>query len=110
MRFFFRFALTALAIYLLIQYGYLQGVTFAAGTTSLLVFTFILGLVNLIVGGALRLITFPIRWLTLGILGFAISLFVVYLTDEFVTGVTLIGWTPIIIIALVMGVISAIMG
>ena len=49
MRFFFRFALTALAIYLLIQYGYLQGVTFAAGTTSLLVFTFILGLVNLIV-------------------------------------------------------------
>jgi uncharacterized membrane protein YvlD (DUF360 family) len=67
MRFILRFILTAAAIYALIHYGYLSGVTFASGNTSLLVFTGVLSLVNLIVGGALRLITLPIRWLTMGI-------------------------------------------
>jgi putative membrane protein len=110
MRFILRFLLTAAIIYALIHYGYLSGVTFTSGTTSLLIFTGILGLVNLVVWGVLRFITLPIRWLTLGVLGFAISLFVVYLTDEFVTGVTLAGWLPIIIIALVMSVVSVILG
>lgn len=49
MRFVLRFVLTAAAIYALIHYGYLTGVTFVSGTTSLLIFTAILGLVNLVV-------------------------------------------------------------
>ncbi len=110
MRFFLRFIITATAIYCLIQWHYLSGVTLTEGVTSLFVFVFTLGLVNLIVGGVLRLITLPIRWLTLWLLGFAISLFVVYLTDEFVTGVTIIGWLPLVIIAVVMGFVTAIIG
>ena len=77
-------------------------------TTSLLVFTFILGLVNLIVGGILRLITLPIRILSLGIIGFCISIIVVWFTDRFVDGVILVGWLPVIVIALLMGIISTI--
>lgn len=49
MRFILRFILTAAAIYGLIHYGYLSGITFASGNTSLLVFTGVLSLVNLIV-------------------------------------------------------------
>ena len=37
-----------------------------------------------------------------------ISLIVVKVTDAFVTGVTLDGWMPIVIIALVMGIVSAV--
>jgi uncharacterized membrane protein YvlD (DUF360 family) len=45
--------------------------------------------------------------LSLGLIGFIISVIVVKITDEFVVGVTLNGWTPILIIALVMGIVSA---
>lgn len=90
MRFFLRFIFTVIAIYFLIQFQYLTGVTLSEGIPSLLVFVFILGLVNLVVGGILRLITLPMRFLTLGIIGFNISMLVVKLTDDFVTGVSLI--------------------
>ena len=46
----------------------------------------------------------------MGLVGFAISLVVVRFTDEFVAGVTLTGWTPVIIIALIMGLVSSILG
>jgi uncharacterized membrane protein YvlD (DUF360 family) len=62
------------------------------------------------IGSLLRLITLPIRWLSLGLIGSGISLLVVRLTDEFVPGVVLIGWFPVIIIAIVMGAISVVMG
>jgi putative membrane protein len=107
MRFFLRFFVTSGIIYLLIQFQYLSGVSLNAGISSLLVFIFILGLVNLVVGWILRLITLPIRFLSLGLIGFIISVIVVKITDEFVVGVTLNGWTPILIIALVMGIVSA---
>jgi uncharacterized membrane protein YvlD (DUF360 family) len=83
MRFVLRFIVTAISIYALIHYGYLSGITFASGNTSLLIFTGVLSLVNLIIGGALRLITLPIRWLTMGVVGFAISLFVVWITVNY---------------------------
>jgi putative membrane protein len=110
MHFIIRFILTALAIYLLIDYQYLQWVTLSNGASSLLVFTAILGLVNMTIGSLLRIITFPIRWLSLGIIGSGISLLVVRLADEAVPGVTIVGWLPYIIIAIVMGIISAVMG
>ena len=88
MRFVLRFIVTAIAIYALIHYGYLSGVTFASGNSSLLIFAGVLSLVNLIIGGALRLITLPIRWLSMGIIGFAISLFVVWITVTYGYSVT----------------------
>jgi putative membrane protein len=112
MRFLLRFVVTALTIYALISYGYLSGIIFASGNTSLLIFTGVLSLVNLLIGGVLRLITLPIRWLTMGVVGFAISLFVVWITVNYwqsVTGTTM-GYLQIAIIALFMGIVTSIVG
>lgn len=109
MRFFLRFIATALAIYFLMYFKYLPGITLTDGTNSLLIFTFILGLINLIIWGILRLITLPLRILSLWLVGFLISIIVVLITDEFVAGIELTEWKSIIIIALSMGVISMIL-
>ncbi len=91
------------------QYKYIAGIVLSEGIKSLMIFVFILGLMNLIVWGILRIITLPVRFLTIWGIGFAISIFVVILTDEFVTGVTINGWTPVIIIALAMWIISSLL-
>ncbi|NRH21267.1 phage holin family protein [Candidatus Gracilibacteria bacterium] len=109
MRFLLRFLFTAIAIYLLMYYNYLPGISLTDGTNSLLIFTFILGLVNLVIGGILRLITLPLRILSLGLIGFIISIVVVILTDEFVTGIHITGWTTIILVALTMSIVSMIL-
>ena len=109
MRFLLRFLFTAIAIYLLMYYNYLPGISLTDGTNSLLIFTFILGLVNLVIGGILRLITLPLRILSLGLIGFIISIIVVILTDEFVTGIHITGWTTIILVALTMSIVSMIL-
>lgn len=48
MRFVLRFIGTALAIYVLIHYGYLSGITLVSGNISLLIFVGVLSLVNLV--------------------------------------------------------------
>ncbi len=109
MRFLLRFLFTAIAIYFLMYYNYLPGITLVDGTNSLLVFTFILGLVNLVVGGILRLITLPLRILSLGLIGFLISIIVVLVADEFFTGVQIAGWTTVVLVALTMSIVSMIL-
>lgn len=109
MRFLLRFLFTAIAIYFLMYYNYLPGITLVDGTNSLLVFTFILGLVNLVVGGILRLITLPLRILSLGLIGFLISIIVVLVADEFFAGVQIAGWTTVVLVALTMSIVSMIL-
>ena len=109
MRFLLRFLFTAIAIYFLMYYNYLPGITLVDGTNSLLVFTFILGLVNLVVGGILRLITLPLRILSLGLIGFLISIIVVLVADEFFAGIQITGWTTVILVALAMSIVSMIL-
>lgn len=109
MRFLLRFLFTAIAIYFLMYYNYLPGITLVDGTNSLLVFTFILGLVNLVVGGILRLITLPLRILSLGLIGFLISIIVVLVADEFFAGIQITGWTTVILVALAMSIVSIIL-
>ena len=109
MRFLLRFLFTAIAIYFLMYYNYLPGITLVDGANSLLVFTFILGLVNLVVGGILRLITLPLRILSLGLIGFLISIIVVLVADEFFAGIQITGWTTVILVALAMSIVSMIL-
>lgn len=49
----------------LLNSGYLPGVTTQNGFTSLLIFSVMLAIVNLILGTLLRILTFPLRLLTL---------------------------------------------
>ncbi len=109
MRFFLRFLITAVAVYVLIEYGYLSGIVLERWNASLLIFIFILWLVNLVLGWILRLITFPIRILSLWLVGSLISIFIVKFTDKFVTGVDITEWKSVVIIALVMWIVTSLL-
>jgi len=41
----------------------------------------VIGLVNAIIGGILRLFTFPLNWLTFGLISFIITVLMIMLTD-----------------------------
>ncbi|NGM60874.1 phage holin family protein [Sphingobacterium sp. SGG-5] len=41
----------------------------------------VIGLVNAIIGGVLRLFTFPLNWLTFGLISFIITVLMIMLTD-----------------------------
>jgi putative membrane protein len=66
----------------------------------------ILAVVNIVLGTFLRIITFPIRLITLGAFTFAIFLVVVYVTDYLVPGVTLQSVLPAVTIAVAASVTS----
>jgi len=42
----------------------------------------VIGAVNTIVGGILRLLTFPINWLTFGLVSFIITILMIQLSDS----------------------------
>lgn len=108
MRYIIQFLFTAFVIYFVTQSGVVSGVEYQNGYVSLLVFSIMLGIVNLILGTTLRIITFPLRLITLGAFSFVISLFLVKVTDELVPNVTLLGFWPVVAIALITGTISII--
>lgn len=108
MRYIIQFLFTAGVIYFVAQSGYVTGIESQNGYISILVFSILLGIVNLILGTALRIITFPLRLITLGAFSFAISLFLVKVTDELIPNVTLVGFWPVVAIALITGTISII--
>jgi putative membrane protein len=104
-----QFLVSAGVIYLIAQSGEVPGIEIIWGYTATLLFAVILGLVNLILGTVLRILTFPIRLLTLGAFSFVITLIVVKVADELVPWVTLTGIIPMIVIALASGLTSFIL-
>ena len=103
------FLLSAGAIFFIANSGLIAGITLEKGYVSALIFAVVLAIINLILGTLLRIITFPIRLITLGLFSFVISLFIVYVTDYFVPVVTLTGFIPLIAIAVVTTFVSFIM-
>jgi putative membrane protein len=75
-------------------------------SSALLVFVVVLTICNVVLGTALRLITFPLKLLTLGVSSLVISLAMVYITDRVVTGVNLDGIIPVATVAVVTGIIA----
>jgi putative membrane protein len=109
MYYLFSFIVSAGAIFFIAQSGNVDGITLADGYTSALIFAVILAIVNLLLGTILRLITFPLRLITLGLFSFVISAILVYVTDQLVDVVTISGWIPVVVIAIVTTIISFIM-
>lgn len=109
MKFLLQFLLTATIIYFIAAYNYIPGIEVTNGYTSALIFAVILSLVNLFLGTLLRIVTFPLRLITLGLFSFVIALIVVKVADEFVPTITLVGFIPVIVVALVMSVTAFIL-
>ena len=84
MKYIIHFLVTALAIYFFAQSGIVNGITFTNGYISALLFAVVLAVVNLILGTILRVVSLPLRLITLGLFSFVISVVIVYVTDQLV--------------------------
>jgi putative membrane protein len=104
MKFLLHFLITAGIIYALAQSGSIPWIEIQGGYSSALIFAVILSLVNLLLGTLLRIITFPLRLLTLWLFSLVVTAIVVKVADEMVPTVTLVGLIPIIAVAIIMSV------
>jgi len=70
----------------------------------------LIALANATIGFILRVLTFPINFLTLGLVSFIISVLMILLVDNLMTGFNTTGFLAAAILAIVVAVIKAIFG
>ena len=81
-----------------------------AGLTSAIVVAFILSVLNTIVKPVLKVLTFPLTILTLGIWLFLLNVGMVYLTAYFVDGFKVTSLISAILFSLLMSFASSVLG
>ena len=67
-----------------------------------------LGFANATLGGILRLVTFPINLMTLGLMSFLISVLMVLLVDYYLVGFNAAGFVAVLILAVLLSVVKVI--
>lgn len=77
-----------------------------ADTTTAVLAAIVLGAVNTFIKPALLVITAPLNIVTLGLFTFVINAVILWLVSYFVSGLTIEGWMPAIIAAVVLSVVS----
>lgn len=77
---------------------------------SALIFSVVLALFNLVLGGILRLITLPFNILTLGFFSFLITILMVYVADTVVDSVTISGFLGYIAITIIPSLANMMIG
>ena len=70
----------------------------------------LIALANATVGFILRILTFPINFLTLGLVSFIISVLMILLVDNLMAGFDTTGFLAAAILAIVVAIIKAIFG
>ena len=80
------------------------------GYSSALIAALLIALANGTIGFILRLLTFPINFLTLGLVSFIISVLMVMLVDRLMTGFSTSGFLSAALLAIVVAVIKAVFG
>ena len=83
-------------------------VTITWFVTALIV-AVVLGLVNATVWALLRILTFPINFLTFGLVSAVIGFFMILLTAQLVNGFDISNWMSGIVFAIVLWIVSGIM-
>ena len=87
----------------------IPGVAVDGFFTAILV-AVLLALANATIGFILRILTFPINILTLGLMSFIISVLMVLVVDELMTGFNTTGFFSAMLFALVLAIIKMIFG
>ncbi len=77
---------------------------------SALIFAVILSLVNLIIASVFRFITLPFNIITFGLVGFLISLLMIYFADSFYDNIAIEGFLGYMCISFIPGVASMLVG
>lgn len=98
-----RFILSVVATYLAATL--LPGITIEGIWPSVVV-TIVLALLNATLGIVLKILTFPINFLTLGLVGFVINVVMISITDRLVDGFRTDGFMYAALFALVLSVIN----
>lgn len=80
------------------------------GYTSALIAALLIALANATIGFILRILTFPINFLTLGLVSFIISVLMIMLVDRMMSGFSTSGFLAAAILAIVVAIIKAIFG
>lgn len=70
----------------------------------------VLSLVNATIGFLLRILTLPLNILTLGLLGFIVTILMIQLTDGLVDGFNVSGFRTWALFALILGIVQAVFG
>ncbi|MCX6759741.1 MAG: phage holin family protein [Candidatus Nealsonbacteria bacterium] len=89
---------------------FVPGVSFSGSFLEILLFGSIMGLVNSFVKPVLKILTFPLNILTLGLFGLVLNLFLVWLVIDVLSTIELTGLTPLIFTTLIIWVIHLIIG
>lgn len=80
------------------------------GYSSALIAALLIALANATIGFILRILTFPINFLTLGLVSFIISVLMVMLVDQLMTGFYTSGFLSAALLAIVVAIIKAVFG
>ncbi|HEY0667735.1 MAG TPA: phage holin family protein [Sphingobacteriaceae bacterium] len=87
----------------------IPGVTVDGFLTAILA-GILIAIVNATIGGILRILTFPINILTLGLMSFIITVLMVLLVDSIMDGFNTNGFFSAVIFALVLALIKMLFG
>lgn len=106
----FKLLINAAALWLAARY--VQGITFTGTWTSLLVVALIFGAINVFLKPILKLLSLPIRLLTLGLFTLVINAGLLYLTGMLARdfGFAVSGFRAAFVGALLVSVVSTVLG
>nr|WP_207428557.1 phage holin family protein [Pedobacter sp. SYSU D00535] len=107
MRFIIEFLLIGLAV--LLSPKYIPGIE-VDGFVSAVIAGVLISFANATIGAILRLFTFPLNLMTLGLMSFVISVLMVLLVDYFMTSFNTSGFTAPVLLAALLAVIKIIFG
>jgi putative membrane protein len=105
------FIIKYLIIAVAIMFGakYINGIKIDSVETSIYV-ALAMGFANTFIKPILKLISFPITILTLGLFLLVINVITVYIVDYFISGFSVHGFIPPLIFSFVLSIISYILG
>ena len=106
MKLLFRWLASALAL-LFVAYV-LPGITVVSWGAAF-IGALVIGLVNAIIGPVVKLLTTPIRWLTLGLFTLVINAVLFWLASEFVPGFEASGAVDVFLGALLYGIAASVL-
>ncbi|MBI2196778.1 phage holin family protein [Candidatus Daviesbacteria bacterium] len=101
-------ALVLNALALIVTAYIVPGIQVVDFTTALLA-AIVLGVVNTFIKPILSFITAPLTIVTLGLFTFVINAVVLFIVSAVVPGVTIAGWTPAILGAIVLSIVSTVL-
>lgn len=101
-------ALVLNALALIVTAYIVPGIAVANFTTALLA-AIVLGVVNTFIKPILSFITAPLKVVTLGLFTFVINAVVLFIVSAVVPGVTVDGWVPAILGAVVLSIVATVL-